>query len=64
MESGLILSCFLESTSFIFISQETRSVTDWFVFKNRISAATCLPIRFLGTPTCHNIQYYTIYRVV
>jgi hypothetical protein len=25
----------------------------WFVSKNRISAATCLPIRFLETSTCH-----------
>jgi hypothetical protein len=28
----------------------------WFVSKNHISVATCLPIRFLETPTRHNIN--------
>jgi hypothetical protein len=27
----------------------------WFVSKNRISVATCFPVRFLATPTCHTI---------
>jgi hypothetical protein len=32
----------------------------WFVSKDRISAETCLPVRFAETPTCHIIknQFY------
>jgi hypothetical protein len=42
-------SGFQESTTSICVALET------FVFKNRISAATCLPFRFLETPTCLSI---------
>jgi hypothetical protein len=30
----------------------------WFMVTNRISVATCLPVRFLETPTCHNINEF------
>jgi hypothetical protein len=46
---------FQESTTSTAVSMDTFNTQRWFMSKNRISAETCLPIRFLEKPTCHNI---------
>jgi hypothetical protein len=48
---------------FIFISIDTlvASTQQWFVSKNCISAATCLPIYFLEMHTCHIIILWHVH---
>jgi hypothetical protein len=48
---------FSQVYTFLFSYPWTRLLNTqrWFVSTNRISVPTCLPVRFLETPTCHTI---------